>query len=67
MLEKEEVMQRIKGSGLVAVVRAESPEKARRIAEDCIAGGVEAIEVAFTVPFAHRRWKSWRGTAAAGC
>lgn len=54
MLEKEEVMQRIKGSGLVAVVRAESPEKARRIAEDCIAGGVEAIEVAFTVPFAHR-------------
>ena len=54
MLEKEEVMRRIKGSGLVAVVRAESPEKARRIAEDCIAGGVEAIEVTFTVPFAHR-------------
>lgn len=54
MLEKEEVLQRIKVGGLVAVVRADTPEKARQIAENCIKGGVVAIELTFTVPFAHR-------------
>jgi 2-dehydro-3-deoxyphosphogluconate aldolase/(4S)-4-hydroxy-2-oxoglutarate aldolase len=45
-----EVLQRIADSGLVAVVRAENPSQAAHIAEALAAGGVVAIEIAFTVP-----------------
>lgn len=50
MLRKDEVVARIKQVGLVAVVRADSSEQAFRITEACIAGGVAAIEITFTVP-----------------
>ena len=50
MLHKEEILSRIKQSGLVAVVRAESPEQALKITDACIEGGVAAIEITFTVP-----------------
>jgi 2-dehydro-3-deoxyphosphogluconate aldolase/(4S)-4-hydroxy-2-oxoglutarate aldolase len=51
---KEEVITRIRKGGLVAVVRAESTDQAMRITEACLQGGVSAIELTFTVPFAHR-------------
>lgn len=54
MLQKEEVISRIKEVGLVAVVRADSADMARRITEACIEGGAAAIEIAFTVPGAHK-------------
>ncbi|HSV74779.1 MAG TPA: bifunctional 2-keto-4-hydroxyglutarate aldolase/2-keto-3-deoxy-6-phosphogluconate aldolase [Chthonomonadales bacterium] len=41
-------------TGLVAIVRAESPEQALRIAEACREGGCGAIEITFTVPRADR-------------
>jgi len=47
---KMKILEKIIGSGLVAVVRAESAEQASRIAEACARGGVGAIEVTFTVP-----------------
>lgn len=47
---KETIIARIKQSGLVAVVRAESSEQAAKITEACIEGGVAAIEITFTVP-----------------
>jgi 2-dehydro-3-deoxyphosphogluconate aldolase/(4S)-4-hydroxy-2-oxoglutarate aldolase len=47
---KLKVLEKIVGSGLVAVVRAESSDQAARIAEACARGGVGAIEVTFTVP-----------------
>ena len=50
MLSKEEVLSRIRESGLVAVVRAEKAEQAERIAEALAAGGVIAVEITFTVP-----------------
>ncbi len=50
MTGREEIVSRIKEGGLVAVVRAESSEQAFRIADACIAGGVAAIEITFTVP-----------------
>ncbi|HEY3424282.1 MAG TPA: bifunctional 2-keto-4-hydroxyglutarate aldolase/2-keto-3-deoxy-6-phosphogluconate aldolase [Negativicutes bacterium] len=50
---KEKVITRICETGLVAVVRAESSDQAKRITEACIAGGVTAIEMTFTVPRAH--------------
>lgn len=50
MLNKNEVLSRIMQSGLVAVVRADSAEQADKITDACIAGGVAAIEITFTVP-----------------
>lgn len=54
MIKKEIVLGRIKETGLVAVVRADSSEQAFRITEACIEGGVAAIEITFTVPGAHK-------------
>jgi len=53
-MKKEQIITRIKEIGLVAVVRAESEEKALKITEACMKGGVAAIEITFTVPGAHR-------------
>jgi 2-dehydro-3-deoxyphosphogluconate aldolase / (4S)-4-hydroxy-2-oxoglutarate aldolase len=47
---KHEIMRRITAVGVVAVVRAETSEIAFQIGEACIAGGIPAIEVTFTVP-----------------
>jgi 2-dehydro-3-deoxyphosphogluconate aldolase/(4S)-4-hydroxy-2-oxoglutarate aldolase len=49
-MNKEQVITRICESGLVAVIRAEKKDQAKRITEACIAGGVVAIEITFTVP-----------------
>ena len=53
-MQKEQVVQAIKNGGVVAVVRAENSEQAIRITEACIEGGITAIELTFTVPFAHQ-------------
>ena len=52
-MTKERVIERIKDKGIVAVVRAENSEKAFDIVEKCIAGGIDAIELTFSVPYAH--------------
>ena len=54
MKSKEKIIMEIEESGMVAVVRGETSEKARAIVESCIEGGIKAIELTFTVPFAHR-------------
>ncbi len=51
---KEELIIKIRESGLIAVVRGETSEKAKQIVQKCIEGGVEVVEITFTVPFAHR-------------
>ncbi|MCD6323151.1 MAG: bifunctional 2-keto-4-hydroxyglutarate aldolase/2-keto-3-deoxy-6-phosphogluconate aldolase [Clostridiales bacterium] len=53
-MSRQELVTRIKDNGLVAVVRAESAEKAYRIVDACIEGGVAGIEITFTVPGAHK-------------
>ena len=50
MLPRYTVLRKIFESGLVAVIRAESAEKAKKITDACIHGGVAAIEMTFTVP-----------------
>jgi len=44
------VLQRIHDAGLVAIVRADTADDAVALAQACIAGGVTALEVAFTTP-----------------
>lgn len=54
MRTKEQVLLSIRDSGMVAVVRGETSDKAMEIVEKCIEGGIKAIELTFTVPYAHR-------------
>lgn len=54
MMQKYEILKRIGESGLVAVVRAENADQAMKITSACIEGGCAAVEITFTVPFAHR-------------
>lgn len=51
---KYEILKRIQEVGVVAVVRAENTEKAKKIALACMDGGVDSIEITFTVPGAHK-------------
>ena len=49
-MKKTEVIQRIRGTGLIPVVRAESADLAMRAVEAIKAGGVDVLEVTMTVP-----------------
>ncbi len=49
-MNKTEVLQRIRATGLIPVVRAESAELATRAVEAITAGGVDVLEVTMTVP-----------------
>jgi Entner-Doudoroff aldolase len=52
MTKKLETLKKITDVGVVAVVRAESADQAIQIAEACREGGIPAIEITFTVPYA---------------
>lgn len=49
-MNKTEVLQRIRDTGLIPVVRAESADQAMRLVEAIKAGGVDVLEVTMTVP-----------------
>ena len=49
-MNKDEVIARIKSSGVVPVIRASSKEEALAVIEAVIAGGITTIEVTMTVP-----------------
>src|SRR5437016_1805131 len=49
-MEKTDVIQRIRNTGLIPVVRAESAELAMRAVEAIKVGGVDVLEVTMTVP-----------------
>lgn len=53
-MNKLKQLARVSKSGIVAVIRAESGERLADVAEALLAGGVEVMEVTFTVPKAHR-------------
>lgn len=53
-MTKEQVIEQIKQNGLVAVIRANSPEHAVEMTEKCRKGGVTSIEITFTTPRANR-------------
>lgn len=50
MFSKLATLRRIVDSGIIAVVRAENPQAALKIAEAVKAGGIEAVEITMTVP-----------------
>ncbi|MCO7124672.1 bifunctional 2-keto-4-hydroxyglutarate aldolase/2-keto-3-deoxy-6-phosphogluconate aldolase [Sporolactobacillus shoreicorticis] len=50
MLRKVAVLSQLENNGIVAVLRAESTDKALKIADALISGDVKSIELTFTVP-----------------
>jgi len=54
MIQKMQVFERIVKTGIIAVVRAESPDQALKLAEAVQKGGVDIIEITLTVPGAIR-------------
>lgn len=52
-MDKIDVVKKIQDIGVVSVIRGKTPEEAMTMADACIAGGVTAIELAFTTPRAH--------------
>lgn len=53
-MSKDDQLARIKQTGIVAVIRAERGELLVDVAEALLAGGVDVMEVTFTVPKAHQ-------------
>ncbi len=49
-MEKLNTLKRILDGGLIAVIRAESTEKAMKIVDAVKAGGIDVIEITLTVP-----------------
>ncbi|MFC7365242.1 MULTISPECIES: bifunctional 2-keto-4-hydroxyglutarate aldolase/2-keto-3-deoxy-6-phosphogluconate aldolase [Bhargavaea] len=49
-MRKGEILTQIEDSGLVAVVRAENADQAKRITEAAMKGGAAAMEITYTVP-----------------
>ncbi|KYG90031.1 bifunctional 2-keto-4-hydroxyglutarate aldolase/2-keto-3-deoxy-6-phosphogluconate aldolase [[Bacillus] sp. KCTC 13219] len=49
-MTKHNILKQITDSGLVAVVRADNIEQAKKITEAAINGGVAAIEITYTIP-----------------
>ncbi|MEQ8788652.1 MAG: bifunctional 2-keto-4-hydroxyglutarate aldolase/2-keto-3-deoxy-6-phosphogluconate aldolase [Pirellulaceae bacterium] len=49
-MSKEDQLARVLRSGIVAVIRANDGERLVEVAEALLAGGVEVMEVTFTVP-----------------
>lgn len=53
-MKKIKVLQQLADAGVVAVLRADSPEEVAEMARHAIKGGIKAIEITMTVPFALR-------------
>lgn len=49
-MEKYEVINRVKELGIVAVIRGKDKEEALRFSKACVKGGVDILEITFTVP-----------------
>lgn len=47
---KNKVLTRIESTGIMAIVRVETVERAYEIADGCLAGGVDVLEISYTVP-----------------
>ncbi len=53
-MKKINIINRIQETGIVAVVRANDSEEAKKVTLACMEGGVNAIEITFTVPGADK-------------
>ncbi len=54
MSDKTTNLERIRRTGVIAILRTERAELLADVTEALVAGGVECVEITFTVPKAHR-------------
>ncbi|AEM77700.1 bifunctional 2-keto-4-hydroxyglutarate aldolase/2-keto-3-deoxy-6-phosphogluconate aldolase [Thermoanaerobacter wiegelii] len=54
MVNKIAILNRILKDRIVAIVRADNPEEARKTVDACLEGGIHSIEITFTVPHADK-------------
>ena len=52
-MQRMDIINKLVNSGVISVVRADSPEKALKIVEAVVAGGIKSIEVTYSVPKAN--------------
>lgn len=50
MMDKQEILDQLQASGVVAVLRTDQPERLVEVAQALVAGGVTFIEITLTVP-----------------
>lgn len=53
-MKKNDLIKKVFDKGIVAVIRAENSEQAIKISDACLKGGIDIIEVTFTVPDAEQ-------------
>lgn len=53
-MKKVNILNRIEKSGVIAVVRGDSPEQGKKSCEALVAGGLKGLEVTFTLPQADK-------------
>ena len=53
-MKKYETLSKIEKVGIIAVVRANSSNEAKKIALACMDGGINSVEITFTVPGAYK-------------
>ena len=51
-MSKYEILKRIEEKKIVAVIRANDLDDARKIVDACLKGGIDVIELTFTIPYA---------------
>lgn len=51
-MKRVEILKKIEDAGVIAVIRADTPEKALKVSQAVVNGGVRGIELTFTVPHA---------------
>lgn len=49
-MQEENILEQMKNSGVVAVIRADTIERSIAVAKACIDGGIHDIELTYTVP-----------------
>lgn len=47
---RNQILSRIEETAIMAIVRVETEERAVEIAEGCLAGGVDCLEISYTLP-----------------
>ena len=53
-MRKQKIALSMKNEGIIAVIRTEDSDKAMKLTEACLKGGISSIEITTTVPRAHR-------------
>ena len=62
-MKKEEIILGIKKTGLMAIVRVETVERGYEIAQGCLDGGVNVLEISYTNNNAGEVISAWSARA----